>query len=322
MPQTLGDRTQYVAYKLGNRSDLLQPISSIPIAGVITGVAINAPGGGYQVNDILTLEQSGAFNGWIMITGVTSPQGGVTSLVVIQNGQGYTAGAANAGGGNGTGATFNLTVGTAPQPSRIDIWLRDAYINLFMENRFPGSEATVSFNTVQGVGAYNYPDTVRAIEALTLFRSDGTIITVETKDIKYLRRMNSLNQAAPSMWAEYGYSINFRPIPDNNGPYLCVLDCWMKPIITTPISETPCLLPIDWLEALDYGATSRGHTDIQEEDKAHAIQSLLYGFVDPQTGKYTPGLIQNLQNRIQASAPFKDWGMQPKGQTQSYTKRR
>jgi hypothetical protein len=191
-----------------------------------------------------------------------------------------------------------------------------------MENRFPGSEATVSFNTVQGVGAYSYPDTVRAIEALTLFRADGTIITVETKDIKYLRRMNSFNQAAPSMWAEYGSQINFRPIPDNNGPYLCVLDCWMKPIITNPISSTPCLLPIDWLEGLDYGAASRGHTDIQEEDKAHAIQSLLYGFVDPQTGKYTPGLIQNLQNRIQASAPFKDWGMQPKGQTQSYTKRR
>lgn len=321
MPQTLGNRAQYVAYKLGNRADLQVPISSTPTPGVITAVAVNAGGLGYQEEDILTLEQAGAFNGWLMVTAV-SLTGQIMTVVVIQNGQGYVNGTAGAGGGNGSGASFTLTVGTVTAPSRIDLWLRDTYINLMMENRFPGTENSITFQTVQGVGIYNYPDTVRAVEALTLYRSDGTIITVETKDIKYLRRMNNTNQAAPSMWAEFKNTIQFRPIPDANGPYTCVLDVWLKPIILTPISATPCLLPIDWLEALDYGAASRGHTDLQEEDKAHAIQSLLYGFVDPQTGKYTPGLIQNLQNRIQASAPFKDWGVQPKGQTQPFTRRR
>lgn len=206
-------------------------------------------------------------------------------------------------------------------PSRIDQWLTKAYINLIMENRFPGTESTLTFNTVQGQAIYPYPDTVRAVEALTLYRSDGTVITVETKDIKYIRRMNNTNQAAPSMWCEYGSSIIFRPVPDQQ-VYTCTLDVWNNPVIADPISDTEVLLPMDWIEALEYGAASRGHTDIQEEDKAHAIQSLLYGFVDPQTGKYTPGLIQNLQNRIQASAPFKDWGVQPQGKTQTYTRKR
>jgi hypothetical protein len=61
---------------------------------------------------------------------------------------------------------------------------------------------------------------------------------------------------------------------------------------------------------------------MQEEDKAHAIQAMLYGYSDPATGKYTPGLVQNLQNRLQASGAFKDYGIQPQGRTQSFTGRR
>jgi hypothetical protein len=222
--------------------------------------------------------------------------------------------------GNRQDLTTPLSGGTSP--SRIDYWLQNAYINLLMENRFPGTEGTTTFNLVQGQSIYPYPDNVRAIETLTLYRPDGTVITVETKDIKFLRRMNSQNQSAPSIWAEFGNTIQFKPVPDQNGPYQCTLDVWYNPVIMDPISTTPILLPADWLEALDYQATVRGHTDLQEEDKAHAIESLLYGFVDPQTGKYTPGMIQNLQNRIQASAQFKDWGVQPQGMTQTYGRRR
>jgi hypothetical protein len=176
------------------------------------------------------------------------------------------------------------------------------------------------FNTVQGVASYDYPPLVRAIKALTLYRSDGTVITCETKDIKYTRRMNSVNQGAPSIWCDFQNSLIFRPVPDANGPYLVTLDCWMKPVIEDPIENTPILLPDDWLEVLDYMAAIRGHTELQEEDKAKQIQSLLYGFTDP-SGKYTPGTLQDLQTRRQATAPYVDWGVQPQGKTQSYTTR-
>jgi hypothetical protein len=158
------------------------------------------------------------------------------------------------------------------------------------------------------------------MQRLTLYRPDGTVLTMETKDIAYLRRMNAFTQSAPAMWAEFGRNLHFRPIPDNNGPYLCVVDVWMVAIMDLDnIGASSNLLPGDWWEALEYAAAVRGHTDLQEEDKAHAVQSLLYGYMDPQTGKYTPGLIQNLQNRLQATAPFKDYGMQPRGTTLRYT---
>jgi hypothetical protein len=236
----------------------------------------------------------------------------------VENGfQFTTASGLPLAGGNGTEATCNITATTVAGPSRIDLWLRDAYINLGSGIPFPELEETLEFNTVQGQPVYAYPPGVRAVKALTLYRSDGTVITCETKDIKYIRRMNSINQGAPSIWCDFNNSIIFRPVPDANGPYLVTLDCWMKPVIEDPIETTPILLPDDWLEVLDYAACNRGHAELQEEDKAKSIQSLINGFTDP-TGKYTPGLINELQTRMQATAPYVDWGVQPQGKTQTY----
>lgn len=314
---TLGDLVKNVAYNLGNRTDLTQPIVSDPVTGVVVEAEVVDGGEDYQLGDILELVGGDATVEVIEV----SEAGEIEEVAIVTGGSGYTAGVVATTGGAGTGATVIIVVATINSPSRIDLWLKAAYINLMMENRFPGTEGTYSFYTVQGQDVYPYPEFVRAIEALTLYRSDGTVITVETKDIKYIRRMNSQNQAAPSMWCEYGNSIYFRPVPDGAGPYLCTLDVWMNPVIATPIEDTEVLLPMDWIEALEYAATVRGHTNLQEEDKAHSVQSLLYGYTD-QAGKYTPGMIQNLQNRLVASAPFKDWGMQPKGQTQPFTRRR
>jgi hypothetical protein len=246
----------------------------------------------------------------------------ILAMKILQPGTGYGNGSANLEGGNGTGGTIGITTGTFTAASRINMWMRDAYINLTMSNRFPGTEETITLKTVQGKSVYNFPETVRAIEALTLYRPDGTVITCETKDMKYIRRMNNVNQAAPSMWCEYGNQIHFRPVPDGKGPYTIVLDVWTKPLINSPLDATLIVMPLDWLEVLDYETAARGHTEMQEEDKAHAIQAMLYGYSDPATGKYTPGLVQNLQNRLQASGAFKDYGIQPQGRTQSFTGRR
>lgn len=216
------------------------------------------------------------------------------------------------------GNRTDLTVGN---PSRIDRWLRSAYINMGMSIPFPDMEDTQTFNLVQGQDTYPYPVTVRAIKALTLYRADGTVITVETKDIKYIRRMNNVNQGAPSIWCDFHNSIIFRPVPDQNGPYQCVVDVWLKPVIAPNIEDTVILMPDDWTEALNYSAAVRGHAELQEDDKAKSLQTLLYGYTDPATGKYTPGLIQDLQTRAQATAPYVDWGMQPKGKTQSFGRR-
>jgi hypothetical protein len=316
----LNDSVQSVAYKLGNRPDLLQQAGQVVFT--IQSVVVNQPGSGtYQLGDIVAVNQGGATGGFIQVATMDA-NGNPSDLAVLSGGSGYQdAQGLSTTGGAGTGLTVNVTTVSRQGPSRIDQWLRAAYINLMMENRFPGTEGTYTFILQRGKGAYPYPDWVRAVERLTLYKPDGTVLTLETKDIGYIRRMNAVTQSAPSMWCEFGKTIVFRPMPDGNGPYTCYLDVWTNPIVAVPIGSTLNLLPSDWVEALEYSASSRGHTDLQEEDKAHAIQSLLYGYMDPQTGKYTPGLIQNLQNRIQASAPHKDYGMQPKGTMIPFTRR-
>jgi hypothetical protein len=320
MPQLLGNRVSYVQFKLGNRTDLAQPLSITP--GGITTLAVNAPGTLYQVEDQVEIIQANAYNGFAAVTSV-SQAGGITGLQLVDDGFGFTTTSAlPLVGGNGSGGKVNITAAAQTGPSRIDLWLRDAYINLGMSTPFPDSEFSIQdLYTVQGVDNLNYPDTVRAIKCLTLYRPDGTVLTMETKDVQYIRRMNSQNQGAPSIWCDFAQSILLRPVPDGNGPYQAVMDVWLKPVILNPIETTPILLPDDWLEVLDYMAAARGHTELQEEDKARAIQSLLYGSVDPQTGKYTPGMVQNLQTRMQATSPYINFGVQPKGATQTYTRR-
>lgn len=319
---TLGDRVNRVSFKLGNRTDLTSPIGG-SVDGIIDTSSISAAGINYTPGDILTLIQTGAVDSQVQVDEVDIfGYGSIISYTLITGGNGYVNGASiPTAGGTGSGATFNIAVTSQVNPSRILGWLADSYINLGFSYPFSELEETITFLTVQGQSVYDYPPQVRAIKALTLYRPDGTIITCETKDIKYVRKMNNQNQGAPSIWCDFHEEIIFRPVPDGNGPYSVVTDVWLKPVITEDIASTIILLPDDWLEALDYAATVRGHTELQEEDKARAIQSLLYGSTDPGTGKYTPGMIQNLQNRQQATTPYIDWGVQPQGQTQTYTRR-
>lgn len=320
---TLGSRVNNVMFKLGNRTDLALPIGGSTV-GVVTGVSLGAPGVLYTPGDILNLVQAGGVDGTIEVTAVDDlGNGSITGFALYTGGSGFSnAAGIPTTGGTGAGATFNIIVSTITNTSRILGWLRDAYVNLAMSIPFSELEETISFLTQQGQPVYDYPPTVRAIKALTLYRPDGTVITIETKDIKFIRKMNSITPSAPSIWCDFAQQIIFRPVPDGNGPYTCLLDTWLLPVVTSDISSTEILLPMDWWEALDYAAAVRGHTELQEEDKARAVQSLLYGSTDPQSGKYTPGMIQNLQTRQQATTPYVDWGVQPKGQTQPFTGRR
>lgn len=202
--------------------------------------------------------------------------------------------------------------------SRIELWLKNAYVSLGMGQSFSEMESTLTFTTTVGLDNYAYPTTVRAIKSLVLSRPDGTVILPARKDIQYIRRYASVGiTSAPAIWAPFSSLIFFRPAPDMI--YTATVDFWAKPVISGSLGTTPILLPDDWLEALTYDAAMRGHTELGEPEKARALAMLLYGFTDPQTGKFTPGMLQNLSNRMQAEAPFEDWGVQPKDRNQNYT---
>lgn len=204
--------------------------------------------------------------------------------------------------------------------SRIAIWLRDAYISLSWGNPFAELETSIQLVTEAGQDSYPYSDNFRAIRNLVIYRPDGTVITPSTKDIGSIRQMNSINQGAPAIWCDFGKFIYFRPVPDAS--YTCLVDYWAKPTITADVLSTLIQMPDDWLEVLDYGAALRGYTELQEPDKAKQTQELLFGYVNPQTGHMVQGIVQNLMNRTQATDPYKDWGLTPKGLVQSYGRKR
>lgn len=202
--------------------------------------------------------------------------------------------------------------------TRIELWLKNAYLSLGWGQTFSETEATLTFSTAVGTDTYAYPATVRAIKSLVMSRTDGTIILPARKDIQYVRRYaGGGSNSAPAIWAPFSQSIIFRPPPDQI--YTVTVDYWAKPVLASPIGNTTLLVPDDWLEAISYEAAMRGHAELGEADKSRALAMILYGFTDPQTGKFTPGMLQNLQNRMQAEAPYEDWGVQPKNRYMSYT---
>src|ERR1035441_3954668 len=95
-----------------------------PRLGACTGVkaaALSNAGSAYQVPapaasysalsssyDVLTLVQSGASGGQIVVTGVDG-SGHITSFVVLNCGSGYALGTCTTTGGHGAGATFKIT---------------------------------------------------------------------------------------------------------------------------------------------------------------------------------------------------------------------
>jgi hypothetical protein len=119
------------------------------------------------------------------------------------------------------------------------------------------------------------------------------------------------------MYCVFANSILLAPIADA-GPYTATIDYWQRAFFTADIVSTNLLLPDEWFEVLDYMVFLRGHVALGEPDKAAAIQQLLYGFTNPNSKTYTPGLIQNLQLRRQANEMARDYGVQPRSVRQPH----
>lgn len=202
--------------------------------------------------------------------------------------------------------------------SRISGWLRDAYIAISTCRTFEQTETTAQFQTIVGQDTYVIPAPLRAAKSFMGYDYQNTPINVLWKDIAYIRRYapGNLNTggpypilARPSIFTFFANSIIFRPVPDNT--YTFFLDYWQRPMITKDVDSTPLLLPDEWLEIVDYEASVRGNAELQQGDKSHELQELLYGFTDPTSGRSIPGIIERMQNRSQAMSPFVDYGIQP-----------
>jgi len=87
-----------------------QNFSATAVGGGINGVAINNPGTGYEVGQILTVIQTGGNNGKVRVESVDS-FGAITGLFVDQNEKGYgysvATGVETTGGGDNN-ATINI----------------------------------------------------------------------------------------------------------------------------------------------------------------------------------------------------------------------
>lgn len=79
-------------------------------ASILASPAVNAPGSGYAVADVLTIAQAGSSGTATVTVATVNATGGVTGITLSQNGALYsTASAVHTTGGKGTGCTINLT---------------------------------------------------------------------------------------------------------------------------------------------------------------------------------------------------------------------
>jgi hypothetical protein len=214
---------------------------------------------------------------------------------------------------------------TSGAPSRVAVWYKNSYISIAMGFNFEQLEDSV-VNQMSSTFEFTFPATARAINSLVYYDQNGGVNKPKFTDIESIRKSgdfagvssNPLAPGRPGMYTLYDGQLLFSP-PFDSGPYNLVLDTWDKPVISADVVSTVLNVPDDWLEALDYGAIMRGHAMLGEPDKALTVQRLLYGYTDPTSGKYIPGLLSNLQTRKQANAPARDYGLQPKVSRTRYT---
>lgn len=82
------------------------------VAGMVATMALNAPGSGYLVGDVVTISGGGGTGATLEVTGI-SGTGAITSFTLLTRGSGYsnTVGAATTGG-VGAATTITITVAT------------------------------------------------------------------------------------------------------------------------------------------------------------------------------------------------------------------
>lgn len=210
--------------------------------------------------------------------------------------------------------------------SRVENWIRDAYVDLGASYDFEELEQTHNTDVTSGNNEYAYPTLflnnnteqweVRAIKTLTL-RGNGNnrVVPLTRRHITWLDRFPPQN-GDPAIYCPYHNNVVIFPTPASD--WILRWRVWLKPrIVQTDsnnnifMNSTPLMMPDDWLEILDYAAAMRGHTELLERDKAAEVMQLLFGAADPRTGRRVPGLIDQKMLKRHAESNQNDYGMRP-----------
>lgn len=196
-------------------------------------------------------------------------------------------------------------------------WLGDAYLEIGSGYDFEDLEASYEDMTVVNIDAYDLQANVRAIKSVVLIDpSSGQVILPDGKNIQYIRRIATVQNGVPSVYALYGSQIVFRPKP--NKSYTLLVDYWKRPELATVVQDTELLMPTDWLEVLDMAAAMRGYMGkLQDPAKGGALHTFIFGGYNQAIGRKIPGMIKERQSRQQASAQSRNYAIQPR--TSTYT---
>lgn len=215
-------------------------------------------------------------------------------------------------------ATVQLMLGNRSDlAARISQWLAYAYIDLGMSFPFEELESSIDDQFVPTIDVYDYPASVRAIKTLSM-TVNQVAQPIKRREIKIVRRYSSTNAGPPAIYGTRAKQILVRPVPDNTYPF--IWDVWLLPAVdqtsTATINASAVLLPLDWVEVMQYMATLRGHISLLERDKAAEIHTLLYG--DP-TNQNQPGLIKTKLLIHAAESYDSDFAIRPKTRAYSHT---
>jgi hypothetical protein len=167
-----------------------------PLGTLTTPVAVATAGTNYQVNDIVSVVQSGASNGQLKVTSVGSG-GAVTGLSVNTVGSGYlTANALPTTGGNGTGLQVSITsVYVTVTPPQMDgVWEWD-----YLKGDTAHSLATATRATITDVGQTPSPYTTPTTDTTGSFCIRANCVTSLTQGT-----VTSVGLSLPSIFSVTG----------------------------------------------------------------------------------------------------------------------
>ena len=231
---------------------------------------------------------------------------------------GSLAGEINAELGNRRDVLTYTTFPSVPNlqdTDRLAIWLKDAYNEICLGYRFEELETSVTDAFVPNIDVYALPALCRTLRAITLlFGTQQQPRPVRRRHIRNIRRYQMSSLGPPSIYAPFNPggqpSIIVRPVPDRGYPL--IWDIVSKPAFGATLAATIITLPDDWIGVLRSLTKLKGHTALQEPDKAQAEQTYLFGGYDPGVGRRVPGVIKQLiAPRDQTDIEDVEFGLQP-----------
>lgn len=189
--------------------------------------------------------------------------------------------------------------------TRVDVWIRDAILEITSNPSFRNE-----FDDLEEYGQQMnmVPRQQEYAESLLVPGTDWNTATLDiliwqdppTNQIRRKLLMSHYQKAdnfqptfsLPTEWYRFAHTIGFTPVPDK--AYQIQTRMLKQHPFSTPLNQTPILIPNDWNEILVYAAVERGFIEYMEYEKAQKVHMLLYG--DPKEPQ-RPGLIEGRKKR-------------------------